>query len=89
MKKFPFQLTTDEDLILLTAWIGGQRVKLALDTAASHTVIDLNVVMMLAGFKPQAIGKREVETSNGIITVEEFKLRSLEVLGKTAHSFNR
>ena len=87
MRKFPFSLKTEDDLIVLNAWIGNHKIKIALDTAATHTVIDLNTLLMIAGYKPQVIGNSQVETSNGVITVEEFRLEEFEALGKKVASF--
>jgi hypothetical protein len=40
--KFHFSRQTDEDLVLISAWLNEDEVRLALDTAASQTVIDAN-----------------------------------------------
>ncbi len=45
MKIFPFDLPTDEDVIIVNASIEGKfKFRLALDTAATHTTIDSNVL---------------------------------------------
>ncbi len=48
INKFSFQLTDDDALILIEAAIKGFPLILALDTAASQTVIDWNA-LFLAG----------------------------------------
>ena len=45
MKAFHFNLPTDEDVILVNASLEGKyKFRLALDTAATHTTIDSNVL---------------------------------------------
>lgn len=87
LKKHRFKLHTDEDLIILTAWANGHDVELALDTAASHTVIDLNALMLLGIYPKDAIGTERVETSNGAITIQKYQLDSLTFLGRTVAPF--
>ena len=67
MKIFPFDLPTDEDVIIVNASIEGKfKFRLALDTAATHTTIDSNA-LHLFGF---TLGKSK----------ERLKLKSLTVL---------
>jgi hypothetical protein len=78
MKNFPFKLVDDDSVIVLIAFIDDHyRLRLALDTAASHTTIDSNILFMLGYELKNAIGEVEVETSNGIILVEEYNLGKL------------
>ena len=45
MNKFTFDRKTDEDIIVVNALIEGKyEFRLALDTAATHTTIDSNVL---------------------------------------------
>ena len=44
--KFRFSRQTDEDLVLVSARLNGDEVRLALDTAATHTVIDANSLLI-------------------------------------------
>ena len=81
MKNYPFQLVNDDSVIVLIAFIENRfRLRLALDTAASHTTIDSNVLFMLGYELKDAIGEVEVETSNGIILVEEHRIAKLTCL---------
>lgn len=52
-----------------------------LDTAASHTTVDANVLLMLGYNLQNAEGKSFVETSNGVIPVEDHLLKKLTCLG--------
>lgn len=82
MKIFLFDLRTDEDVIIVNASIEGKfKFRLALDTAATHTTIDSNV-LFLSGYElKNSKGEQEIETSNGIIVVEIYDIEHLECLG--------
>lgn len=88
MKVFPFDLTTDEDVIIVNASIEGKfKFRLALDTAATHTTIDSNVLYFSGYELKYSKGEREIETSNGIIVVETYDIEHLECLGITKTNF--
>lgn len=82
MKVYSFALPTDNDLIIINASIKGKfKFRLALDTAATHTTIDSNV-LYFSGYELQnSKGEQEIETSNGIIVVEIYEIEQLECLG--------
>ena len=65
MKTFTFELPYEEDIIIVNATIEGKyKFRLALDTAATHTTIDSNM-LFFAGYQlKNSIGEKEVETSN-------------------------
>ena len=52
MRKYTFERTSDEDLIILTAWANDYEIQIAIDTAATHSVIDFNILLIL-GYSPQ------------------------------------
>ena len=82
MKIFPFNLQTDEDVIIVNASIEGKfKFRLALDTAATHTTIDSNVLYFSGYELKNSKGEQEIETSNGIIVVETYDIEHLECLG--------
>jgi gag-polyprotein putative aspartyl protease len=82
MKIFPIELNSDEDVILVNASIEGKfKFRLALDTAATHTTIDSNVLYFSGYELKNSIGEKEVETANGIIIVENYTVENLECLG--------
>ena len=88
MKIFPFELPTEENVIIVNAAIEGKfKLRLALDTAATHTTIDSNVLYFSGYELKNSIGDKEVETSNGIIIVEIFKIEKLESLGIIKNNF--
>lgn len=82
MKVFKFPIPTDEDVIIVDASIEGRyKFRLALDTAATHTTIDSNI-LYLSGYElKESKGEAELETSNGIIVVERYDIEQFECLG--------
>lgn len=79
MKVFPFDLSTDEDVIIVNASIEGKfKFRLALDTAATHTTIDSNILYFSGYELKNSKGEQEIETSNGIIVVETYDIEHLE-----------
>lgn len=88
MKIFKFDLPTDEDVIIVNAAIEGKyKFRLALDTAATHTTIDSNVLYFSGYELRNSKGEKEIETSNGIILVETYDIEQLDCLGITKNNF--
>jgi len=88
LKTFPFSLDTDEDVIIVNASIQSKfKFRLALDTAATHTTIDSNVLYFSGYELKNSKGEREIETSNGIIIVETYDIEHLESLGIIKEDF--
>lgn len=88
MKVFLFDLPTDEDVIIVNASIEGKyRFRLAVDTAATHTTIDSNVLYFSGYQLKDSKGEQEIETSNGIIIVETYDIEQFECLGITKDIF--
>jgi Aspartyl protease len=88
MRTYTFDIPDEEDVVILDALIGDRfEYLLALDTAATHTTIDSNA-LYLAGYElKNAIGEVEIETSNGIIPVEIYKLVRFECMGVVKKDF--
>ncbi|MFP5040653.1 aspartyl protease family protein [Parasediminibacterium sp. JCM 36343] len=63
------------------------KFRLALDTAATHTTIDSNVLYFSGYELKNNKGEQEIETSNGIIVVETYDIEELECLGNIKTSF--
>jgi Aspartyl protease len=81
MTKYPFNLQTDEDVIIVTTKIDGYKIHLALDTAATQTVIDFNILLML-GYNTANKGSTVLlETANGVIEAHHFVVKSFETIG--------
>lgn len=88
MKVFLFEVPAAEDVILADATIEGKfEFRLALDTAATHTTIDSNVLYFSGYELKGSKGGQEVETSNGIIIVGRYQIGSLECLGIIKKNF--
>jgi hypothetical protein len=88
MKLFPFDFLTDEEIIIVNASIEDKyKFRLALDTAATHTTIDSNVLYFSGYELKNSKGEQEVETSNGIIVVELYDIEKLECMGITKTNF--
>jgi hypothetical protein len=88
MKIFDFELPDENSIIIVNAIIEDKyEFRLALDTAATHTNIDSNI-LYLAGYElKNSIGEVEVETTNGIIVNEIYKIEKLESLGIVKNDF--
>jgi hypothetical protein len=88
MKKYSFSLQTDEDVIVIDSLIDDYPIRLAIDTAATHTVIDWNMLMMI-GYVPQNGGEWiQLETSNGVIEAQLFPLNHFETLDDKRKDFS-
>jgi hypothetical protein len=78
MKVFNFDLPADEDIIIVNASLEGKyKFRLALDTAATHTTIDSNVLYFSGYELKDSKGEQEI----GIIVVEIYDVEQLECLG--------
>jgi hypothetical protein len=84
MRKFDFKLTNTDDLILVEAAIKDYPLILALDTAASQTVIDWNA-LFLAGcpipLEKDMKNTVPVETAAGIMGVPIYEINDFNALG--------
>ena len=82
MKVFKFPIPTDDGVVIVDASIEGKyKFRLALDTAATHTTIDSNVLYLSGYALKESKGETELETSNGIIIVELYDIDEFKCLG--------
>jgi hypothetical protein len=80
---YNFRREDEDSLILVTARANQERATLALDTGATHTVIDLTVLLM-AGYTLNDVLKTvPMETAKGTIEAYVFSLSKLTCLGVT------
>ena len=85
---FRFELPTNENVIIVNVSIDSKyEFRLALDTAATHTTIDSNVLYFTGFELKNSNGEKKVETSNGIIVVETYEIEKIECLGITKNNF--
>lgn len=81
MNKHPFYFEDDDSLILVKARLGIDMLTLALDTGASHTVLDLPT-LIVAGMEPEAAKDTiELETGNGVVQGLLFEISNFHTLG--------
>lgn len=92
--KYKFQLLGEDDLIVITTKIKFHNqpfyypLSLVLDTGASHTVIDLNMLLIAGYDKSLRLNKDvKVQTANKIIDADKFILDELKVLDKSFKNF--
>lgn len=87
MIAYPFELTEDVNLIIVLASVDGFDVRLALDTGASNTIIDLTALLIAGYRKADAIDGVEIETGKGIIQADVYKTQHLKTLGISQTDF--
>lgn len=82
-KQHPFRLHDEDSLIILKGLFLDNDISFALDTGASHTVIDLSP-LLIAGYEiKDAIGTVQMETAKGVLDAYVFKIAELSILGIT------
>ncbi len=88
MRITDFELFDDNSVIIVDAIIEDKfELRLAIDTAATHTTIDSNI-LFLAGYElKNTIDEVEVETANGIIVNEIYEVKEFSSLGITKKDF--
>jgi len=87
LKTYSFEYSPDLQLIVIIASIDDYDVKLALDTGASNTVIDLTELLMAGYRKSDVIGSSDYETGKGIINAETFRVKQFEAFGIIRENF--
>jgi predicted aspartyl protease len=81
MTQHKFNRTEADSLITIPCRIGTDRYTFAIDTGASHTVIDLTPLLMSGYQMKDVLRIVELETGKGIIEAYIFKLKSFSTLG--------
>jgi predicted aspartyl protease len=83
MNSFPFTLLDGGSLILLDGMLDGEKIIWALDTAASHTIVDLTK-LILAGYSIDDMDATvQFETGKGIVDAQTLTVKKLQALGIT------
>ena len=84
---FPFELFDEDSLVQIDFWFQKDKLTFAVDTGASHTVIDL-APLLIAGYElNDALGMVELETGKGIIEAYIFRIPRIEALGIVRNDF--
>lgn len=87
MTVIKFYLEDEDSLIIIDAKINDYDVRLALDTGASHTVVDLTS-LMIAGFqKSDVLENTLLETGKGAVEAEVYLVNAFEALGIVNQNF--
>lgn len=87
MTTYSFELTDEVNLIIVLASVNGYELRLALDTGASNTVIDLTALLIAGYRKNDATEQVEIETGKGLITADVYRLQTVEALGIQHNDF--
>jgi len=83
VKLHPFVLENEDSLIIVLSFVENEKISLALDTGASHTIIDLTKLLILGYRLNDSSGKVQFETAKGIVEAYVFKIKELTSLGLT------
>ncbi len=83
MSIFRFSLENEDSLIRINAQVDRSDLTLALDTGATHTVIDLTMLLLNGYDLDKVVRTVEFETAKGPIRAFIFRIASLTALGKT------
>ena len=83
MSVFRFSLENEDSLIRVDAQVGRSDLTLALDTGATHTVIDLTLMMLNGYDLTKVVRTVEFETAKGSISAYIFRIPTLTALGRT------
>jgi clan AA aspartic protease (TIGR02281 family) len=79
---FPFEWFDETGLMIVTAKINGKyKFRFLLDTGASHTSIDKNMLVIEDIPLKNALRQVELETANGRIMADVFEIDSIQVFG--------
>jgi predicted aspartyl protease len=81
MNIFQFELNKSNNVILVETIFDFSTLIFLLDTGASHSIIDLSSVIIEGYNANEFVEKVEVETANGVIQADIFKVKFLKSLG--------
>jgi hypothetical protein len=87
MTEFTFELPEDESLIVVDCKIRHHNFALAVDTGASHTIIDLTALLLIGFTMGDVIRTTQLETGNGPVDAYVFKTQNFSTLGKVKDDF--
>lgn len=83
-----FELTDEDSLVLVDIELYDLPFTLAVDTGATHTVIDLTALLMAGYALKDAKGIVQMETAKGILDAYIFEVSEFKALGITLHNFS-
>lgn len=79
--RYPFERTTEDSLIEVIADIDRTTALFVLDTGASHTIVDLGILIKEGYRMGDTKGLVFIETANGLIQAHKFTVSKLLCLG--------
>jgi hypothetical protein len=86
MKVFNFSLADQDSLIVVDCKVRHHNFSLAVDTGASHSVIDLTALLLI-GFTIKDVQRTvQLETGKGVVDAYVFKVAKFSALGKTVEN---
>ncbi len=83
-----FELLDEDSLILVDIMLHDLPFTLAVDTGATHTVIDLTALLMAGYSLKEAKGTIQIETVKGVIDAYLFEVREFIALGISLKNFS-
>jgi hypothetical protein len=86
-KSYPFIRETVDDLIEISSELDKTTLIVALDTGASHTIIDFGILVKEGYRLSDSKGITFLETANGIITANKFIVGNFSCLGCIKNNF--
>jgi predicted aspartyl protease len=82
-KTYPFELLDEGGLIVVEVEINEQAFfRFLLDTGATNTSIDKNLLYIEQIELKESLGQVHVETANGLISADVFQISTIKVLGE-------
>ena len=86
-ESYSFDRPTEDSLIEFTGHLDGKSLTLVLDTGATHTVVDFGVLIKEGYRLSDTQGLVFIETANGLITANKFRVKQLTCLGIARQNF--
>jgi predicted aspartyl protease len=87
MKTISFQRQSENDLILVTVMVDNNPLTFAIDTGATHTIIDISQLLILGYEFENSAGEEFISTASGIETSRRFILKKIEFEGIRIENF--
>lgn len=87
MKKLSFQRSSENDLILVPVMVDNNPLTFAIDTGATHTIIDISQLLILGYEFQNSVGEEFISTAGGVETAGIFTLNEIEFEGIQHQNF--
>lgn len=86
MRAYKFDLADEDSLVIVDCKILHHNFALAVDTGASHTVVDLTA-LLLVGFTMNDVSRTvQLETGKGLVDAYVFQVSRFSSLGKSVEN---